>query len=170
MSKRTRDRAIAQANFCGKSRYELAAEYDLTPRRISQIIASQRELMGTPTGRRDAFRALNWENRGRPKLFIPDGERPHYVKLRRVMGAAYARDAMGLNSNSYSHSESAKPAARSGLDGEVALFLRKHAMYESTFGRYALNNASFAARLRQGMVPRKSTAAKVRVFMARRDV
>lgn len=93
MSKVQRDIDIAAAFKGGCSRTVLAVRHGLTPRRISQIAAAH----GLHRYHADQVSMGLLVQGGRPKLFIPDGERPHYVKLRRIMGAAYARDAMGLS-------------------------------------------------------------------------
>ena len=93
MSKAQRNSDIAAAFKGGCSRTTLAMRHGLTPRRISQIAAAH----GMHRYHADQVSMGLLAQGGRPKLFIPDGERPHYVKLRRIMGAAYARDAMGLS-------------------------------------------------------------------------
>ena len=72
--------------------------YGLTRRRIAQIIAEHR--LSQRVTRRDAFRAMNYRAGGKPidqaLAAMPPGDARHYAKLRRIMGAAYARAALGL--------------------------------------------------------------------------
>ncbi len=96
MTLKTRNRAIAQAHFFGATRDALALRFGLTPRRISQIVAEER--LSQTLSRRDAFRALKARKPGRPRDTRLDAVRgdPYYAKLRRIMGAAYARQVMGI--------------------------------------------------------------------------
>ncbi|MDR2858435.1 MAG: hypothetical protein LBV50_11400 [Novosphingobium sp.] len=85
-----RDAAIVAAWLAGESRGRIGAAHGLTPRRVSQIVAAR-------GATRDQASALIYSGRrGRPRLAIPAGDQAHYVKLRRVMGAAYARAALGI--------------------------------------------------------------------------
>ena len=92
MTRQERDQAIARAFKAGETRGAIAARFGLTPRRISQIAASY------GLHRYDADQiAMGLRGRGgRPRLVLPDSDVRHYAKLRRLMGAAYAREAMGL--------------------------------------------------------------------------
>lgn len=95
MNRRERDEAIAAAFKAGEPRGSIGARYGITPRRVSQIAAS----FGLHRYDRDQV-ALGLRNRGgRPRdtaiaALGPDIE--HYAYLRRLMGAAYAREAMGI--------------------------------------------------------------------------
>ena len=98
MSLATRNRAIAQDHFFGQPVTHIAERYGLTRRRIAQIIAEHR--LSQRVTRRDAFRAMNYRAGGKPidqaLAALPPGDARHYAKLRRIMGAAYARAALGL--------------------------------------------------------------------------
>ena len=87
-----RNIAIATAFRSGTSRNTLAARYDLTPRRISQIAAAH----GVHRYYADQVALGLLSLGGRPRLALPAADARHYVKLRRIMGAAYARQAMGV--------------------------------------------------------------------------
>ncbi len=97
MNRAERDKAIAADFRNGATRSELAARYGLTPRRISQIAASH----GVHRYHADQV-AMGLHCRGgRPRdrgLIELGPDYRHYLKLRRIMGAAYAREALGVAS------------------------------------------------------------------------
>ena len=94
MGREERDRAIADAFEVGASRTELARRYGLTPRRISQIAAS----FGLHRYSEDQVAARLRNRGGRPRgsrlAAVLGDDFAHYCKLRRYMGAEYARNAM----------------------------------------------------------------------------
>ena len=95
MSRAERDRAIAEAFRNGARRIHLADAFGLSPRRISQIAAAH----GLRRTTADQVR-VGTHNRGRPRdpqLAALGNDAPFYAYLRRTMGAAYARRAMGLD-------------------------------------------------------------------------
>lgn len=55
--------------------------------------------------------------------------------------------------------------ARQKLLADVEAFLQRHEMNYTSFGRQALNDTAFVARLRAGKDLRFDTAEKVRQFM-----
>lgn len=57
---------------------------------------------------------------------------------------------------------------RVALLSEIEAFVAKHAMAETTFGRLAVNDGKFVARLRDNGNITFSTAARVRDFIAKR--
>jgi hypothetical protein len=91
-----RNKAIAAAFKAGETRNALAKRYGLTPRRISQIAAAH------GVHRYDADQvAMGLRFRGGrprdPKLAALNSEdRRFYTKLMQSFGAAYARQALGL--------------------------------------------------------------------------
>lgn len=93
MTRAERDIAIARAFRDGARRTHLADVFGLTPRRISQIAAAH-GVNRYPANQRE----LGLYRGGRPRDVTLDPVRydPHYCKLRRVMGAAYARAAFGI--------------------------------------------------------------------------
>lgn len=95
MSRDQRDRAIAAAFEAGASRTELARRYGLTPRRISQIAAS----FGLHRYADDQVAARLRNRGGRPRdqrLAALGEDYAHYRKLRRIIGAQSAREALGV--------------------------------------------------------------------------
>lgn len=103
MTRGQRDRRIAQAYFFGAQASYLGRIHDLTQRRVLQIVAEQRAIMGTSSPRRDALRALRRSGGSRdggrprdPRLVMPESEAALYRKARRYYGAAYAREMMGI--------------------------------------------------------------------------
>ncbi len=48
----------------------------------------------------------------------------------------------------------------------IVAFCREHALAESTFGRLAVNDSKFVARLRDGGRVRMQTLSRVRLFLA----
>lgn len=88
-----RDRRIVAAYSAGITRVEIAAATGLTVRRISQIVA----LAGATMPHHEASRRHRPGYKpGRPRLLVPEADRWVYVKMRRLFGARYARDQLGL--------------------------------------------------------------------------
>jgi hypothetical protein len=85
----TRDSEIARRFAAGDSRKKIALDFGLTPRRITQIAAA----LGV-RHTHDQIQIIHDHSKrlaGRPRLHIPEPIRPHYVKVRRILGAAAAR-------------------------------------------------------------------------------
>lgn len=85
MTRAERDAEIARQFAAGRPRSAIAAAFGMTPRRVSQIAREQ-------GARRSGV--IVADKGGRP--VEPATHDPHYRKLRRLMGAAWAREAMGM--------------------------------------------------------------------------
>ena len=87
----TRDQSIIAAHRAGESCAAIAARYNVTPQRVSQIAGAA----GLRRCHADKV-ALGFNLGGRPRLGIPEADARYYRKLQRTWGVAYAREAMGL--------------------------------------------------------------------------
>lgn len=93
MTRTERDKAIVEGFRSGVRRKHLAYLFGLSTRRITQI-AAEHGVQRYPAEQM----ALGLCKGGRPRDAKLDRVRHdrRYIKLRRIMGAAYAREAMGV--------------------------------------------------------------------------
>lgn len=96
-----RNQAVIAAYIAGETRGAIGARHDISPRMVSRIVAAADKTM-TPArmAELNAARARRGgsSSGGRPRvILLPEPDMRHYKYLRTIMGAAFARQAMGIS-------------------------------------------------------------------------
>ncbi len=89
-----RNEVIVSDFAAGDALKDIAEKHGISPQRVGQIVS--RFGIERDFGRRSKKIRNIPNRRGRPKLPITESDQKHYAKLRRILGARYARQAMGI--------------------------------------------------------------------------